>query len=498
MVVVAVAILASCATSGADGATDTSHFTGTVDSAGARTQVKSVKVTATGAVDAVLDWTNTAADLNVVVKNPAGTVVASSTSRTAKPERVHAVVSTTGTWKFAVSARTAASDFTLDVTVTSGDPDTSGWDGSIKTWAAENEDARHDWTRDEAVDQASHFDAILSSTYPPDYIVSYKDNVAAMKAVNPDLLLMAHVNGSHVWEHDDRVAWPPESFLYDANGQKILQPAWDTWLMNVFDKTWVDRRPNECLEILDLTGYDSCYLDSLATWALQGNTAMPINPNTGKQITGPEWLRATTEVAKHFRAAIAPRVTWGSGGATGAKYFGTSPANAERQLLDGLDASVHEGFCRRPGASLDSFYGEAQWKQDVDMIRDVESHGKYALPLAKTFTTGTMDRKRAVMKYCLATFLLATNGKSMFGFEFGSGNAMTTDSLWDTVLGAPTSGYAKTDGVYQRSFADGRVLVNSTTTPATVDLGGSYRRPEGTTVTSLALPAHTAEILTKA
>lgn len=493
--VVAVTILASCA-SGASGASDESHFTGSVDSGGTRTQVKTVTVNATGALDAVLDWTNSAADLNIVVKDPSGAPVASSTSRTARPERVHAVVGTTGKWKVAVTARSGASAFTLDVTVTSEAQGASDWDGSIKTWAAENEDARHDWTRDEAVAQATHFDAILSSTYPPDYIVSYKGNVAAMKEANPNLLLMAHVNGSHVWEHDDRVAWPTESYLYDAQGRKIIQPAWDTWLMNVFDPTWVNRRPNECLEILELTGYDSCYLDSLATWALQGNSAMPVNPNTGKQMTAPEWLAATTEVAKHFRAAIAPRVTWGSGGATGSKYFGSSPANAERQLLDGLDASVHEGFCRRPGASLDSFYGEAQWKQDVEMIRDVESHGKYALPLAKTLTGGTMERKRDVMKYCLATFLLATNGKSMFGFEFGTGNTMTADPLWDTVLGTPTSDYAKTDGVYQRRFAAGRVLVNSTTASATVNLGGSYRRPDGTSVTSLTLPAHTAEILT--
>jgi hypothetical protein len=50
--------------------------------------------------------------------------------------------------------------------------------------------------------------------------------------------------------------------------------------------------------------------------------------------------------------------------------------------------------------------------------------------------------------------------------------------------------------VYQRSFSNGRVVVNPSTATVRLALGTTYRTPSGASVTSLTLAPHTAQILT--
>jgi hypothetical protein len=63
-------------------------------------------------------------------------------------------------------------------------------------------------------------------------------------------------------------------------------------------------------------------------------------------------------------------------------------------------------------------------------------------------------------------------------------------------IGVPTGSYAKVGSVYRRSFSNGLVLVNPTTSSATVALSGPYTTLSGTVVTSVTLPPHTGQVLT--
>jgi hypothetical protein len=67
---------------------------------------------------------------------------------------------------------------------------------------------------------------------------------------------------------------------------------------------------------------------------------------------------------------------------------------------------------------------------------------------------------------------------------------------WRAAIGTPTGTYTKTGGVYQRAFTAGKVLVNPTNFPVTVQLGGTYRTLDGVTVTALTMKPHTGEVLT--
>jgi hypothetical protein len=117
------------------------------------------------------------------------------------------------------------------------------------------------------------------------------------------------------------------------------------------------------------------------------------------------------------------------------------------------------------------------------------------LQSTKVWTTATRAEKDAWYEYTLASFLLGNDGRSRFFFSYTPGDS-TVDRPWnDLALGGASGPYAKTSGVYQRSFSAGRVLVNPTTASVTVALGGTFRTLEGEIVTSVTLPPNSGKIL---
>ena len=99
-------------------------FAGAVDESGDRFDAYFIDVTDVGPIEATLAWTDTSADLNLFIKDPTNTGVANSTSNSANPEVVsfYATAADLGTWTIRVKAKTGASDYTLDVTHSNGEP----------------------------------------------------------------------------------------------------------------------------------------------------------------------------------------------------------------------------------------------------------------------------------------------------------------------------------------------------------------------------------------
>jgi len=51
-------------------------------------------------------------------------------------------------------------------------------------------------------------------------------------------------------------------------------------------------------------------------------------------------------------------------------------------------------------------------------------------------------------------------------------------------IGAPLGPYAQTGSLFERSFTNGIVAVNPTSTAATITFGGTYVNRDGTSITS--------------
>jgi hypothetical protein len=358
----------------------------------------------------------------------------------------------------------------------------SVWGAEFMAWGAHI-------TVADAVEQAERLDYIAASRS------QYMPYVDDMKALSPDLTLLAYVNGTHTAEP---TRYPEDWYARDRSGNKIQSVQFGTWLMDPSSWHWASEVARLCEAAIEQSGYDGCFIDSLGTAPLGPGyeTAMPIDPATGSVWTARAWLEATERIAEHSSARLAPRPVFGNGISDGVHYFAaTAPAS---RLLDGMRGSMAEMFVRPPGAPISAHRSEFAWRQDVDMLVDAGSRGKIVLAMTKVWTDGSRDQKDAWHRYALATFLLGyARGSSYFAFRYDR-SATTSHPYWDVEIGDPVGGYATVDGLYERRFTNGWVYVNPTTSMVTVDLGGSFRTLEGQVVTSLTMTPYSGEVLTPA
>jgi hypothetical protein len=129
------------------------------------------------------------------------------------------------------------------------------------------------------------------------------------------------------------------------------------------------------------------------------------------------------------------------------------------------------------------------------MLVDAGSRGYGVFAMTKVWTTTTEAERTAWYKYLLASYLLGNDGRSWFVLTFNREDLMTSRRWARVDLGDATGPYGKINGIYQRSFARGRVLVNPTTATQNVSLGSVFSTLSGASVSSITLGPNSAEIL---
>jgi hypothetical protein len=383
----------------------------------------------------------------------------------------------------AVAPAASASSYTA---ATAGFADTTA---GIHLWAPIHEPGGRFASQAAAVAAAKRYDLI---TIRIGQLGTY---TAAMRSANPSLRIFVYINGTYLYKAN-LAQVSPAILAHSSSGALIQSNGWGNYLGTPSAAGWVSYKQKECRSAIAATGADGCYMDMLGSApTMPGyNTALPVNPATGKTWTKAEWLKASAALAGKV-SAFTGKPTLGNGFGNGPRYFDrTAPS---RVLLTGAVGSTAEAWLKAPGSPVTSFEAESQWKQDVDLLGDANAVGGVALTMTKTWGGGTTAQKGAYRLYALASFLLGNSGHSYFYFTANQSDAATLDSpLYHLPLGTPTGAYAKLGGLYQRSFSNGRVLVNPTTATVSLALGGSYRTAAGTAVTSVRLAPHTAQILT--
>jgi hypothetical protein len=370
--------------------------------------------------------------------------------------------------------------------------DTSG----ISTWAPEfmasgTGVTSYQATQALALRQAQNFDIIAA------HMATYKPWVSQMKAANPDLELDVYVNGTFS-SSKSSTQYPESWYARDKAGNKIMARGFNTWLMNPRSTAWISEVTSTCQYRLSYSGYDGCFIDVLGTSGLNPTsvTGLPIDPRTGLEWTKRDWMDATSALGASVRSSIAPRPIMANGLGFGVPYF--DPTAPRERLLDGVSTAMAEVFVREPGSPVNFYRNETTWKKDVDMVADAVARGSRIVVTTKVWTSATAAQIDDWHRYALATFLLGYSPGRAF-FTFRSDHLHSTPSpYWDVPIGAPTGPYAKVGSIYRRAFSNGLVLVNPTTSSATMALPGSYATLNGNVVTSVTLPPHTGQILTNA
>jgi hypothetical protein len=263
--------------------------------------------------------------------------------------------------------------------------------------------------------------------------------------------------------------------------------------MDIGNTAWVDEIARQC-DIGVTEGFDGCFLDVLGLGPFWMWSNVPINPITGSIYTMAEWNQASLRLAEAVRDHLNPHPVMGNGLGAGWRYW--DPSMHSSAYFTVLDRMTTEGFLRYPNDPVTAYRTEGDWKKDVDMLVDAGSRGKQVFVITTIGPTATQAEKDAWHRYTLASFLLGTDGRQRFSFRYAADADPTfVHPWWGVDLGTPTGPYAKVDGVYQRVFSKGKVLVNPTGAPHEVILERTYVDLQGTSITSVTLAPYDAEIL---
>jgi hypothetical protein len=211
------------------------------------------------------------------------------------------------------------------------------------------------------------------------------------------------------------------------------------------------------------------------------------------QITGP--IAAAVE-----RLTGSPVLANGIG--SGRRYYGTG-YGPSRLLLDFATAGDAEVWMRSPAASLTAFPTDTGWRAEVQMLSDSSTADRAVNATVKTWTTGTAAQLEQWRRFGLGSFLIGNQGHATFEFSAAQHQIAWSDDspLYHMAIGTPTESYTSVagylhGGVYTRAFSNGKVLVNTGSTPVTVPLDATYLTVDRQPVTQVTVAAHDAVILT--
>lgn len=347
-------------------------------------------------------------------------------------------------------------------------------------------------TAQQAVAQARRFDIIVANAW------MYRNYVSQMRAANPNLKLYVYLIGTFAM--NGGTGYPSDLYAHDAGGNKVKSVGYDNYLMDISNPVWTQDVVSRCKSLLATSHYgNGCFLDTMGTAPLEPGymTGMPVDPATNKVWTKADWLSATTKIGQAVENAIGATHTLGNGVATGGKYYATD-GGATSKILNGMTGSMVELFLRAPGAPVTYRQTESQWVQEIQMLRDSAAKGKQLFTMTKVWTAATQEQKDSWNRFALSSFLLGyTPGFDWFSFRYDHGPTFD-NPYWDVRIGKPIGSYARFHGAYQRSFTNGKVIVDPSGVAVTVPISGTYRTLEGTRVSgSITLQPHTGEVLTR-
>lgn len=372
----------------------------------------------------------------------------------------------------------------------------------LKTYAAEFMKSQGNITREEALEQARHFDLIA-----PQINTYSRDTVTAMKAANPNLIMLVYDNAAYRQQNEGPGTGVPEEwYARSSDGCFLRSKGFGNWLMDTSHSGWITNRVNDSKNRINERGFDGVIYDLLGIAPIRPNynrkdgrsgctgSGVPAKPGGGGNWSRAEWLNNVKNIARQTKAEVGGKIVAGNGLDEGQDYF-----ELTKGLFDVGDIMMAETWLRNAPDPIGQYPNESQWKKDVDMLKDAGSQGKTVLAMVKVWDTdnrpaATQAQKEAWHKFSLASFLLGTDGNAMFSFRYDHGKTMS-HPWWKIDIGTPNAEYTKVGSVYYRTFSNGMALVNPTNQDATFPLPKTFKKLSGEDVNSVSLPSHTGEIL---
>jgi hypothetical protein len=355
-------------------------------------------------------------------------------------------------------------------------------------------DAGHNFTSSELTAIATEDDILVALQ------VQISKYGGALRAANPGLRMFAYQNGMFA-QSNQGSTYPSSWYLQDRYGKKVQSKSNHNYLMNPYSTAtyqgsagWAAYVAAQCAsKVAAAPLATGCYLDQTSS---AGDTAFvtspPIDPTNGKPFTLTTYMSAVSRV---ITAAAAKTVVIGNSYESGNRYY-TNADNA----VDATNGAAFEAEHWMGATQPRDAETLSKWKMDVQMLIDSQKNGHGAMVNFQDMSTNLTQWQ----SYVVATMLLGNNGHVWIQFASSSSSGpdalQLNTPLMNAQIGSPTETYGTTDGylkggVYQRSFTNGRVLVNPSGSAVTVKLGTTMSTIGGSRISSLTLAPYSGTVL---
>ena len=309
---------------------------------------------------------------------------------------------------------------------------------------------------------------------------------------------------------DSRTWWFPKAYFYQdlyaiapgswaqyAHPEWILHDQWGNWLYipyncsggtcpmyagdianPAFRNYWISQAWTD----MSNGNYPGMFIDDVNMefrvsdgW---GNQAAPVDSNTGQVMTWDSWRWYVANFTQQIRAAMPNKklienAIWFAGPA------GVQDADPaiQAQIATADTINLERGVASDAGLTGGTgFWSVYSFLSYVDRV--------HAAGKSVNFQEYSLDP--AGQQYGLASYFLISNGGDSLDDQ-----TTTPDNWWsgyDVNLGTPLGPRSYNNGVFQRNFSGGSVLLGEPgLSPQTVNLGGTYTTLDGTQVSSVAI-----------
>lgn len=267
---------------------------------------------------------------------------------------------------------------------------------------------------------------------------------SAMKAANPNVILLAYVNGGYS-KAGTAGSLPASQYLKNAAAGYITSTTWRNVLMNPLSSGWQASVTAQCRAAVS-GSVAGCWLDQVSCAPLTAgfDTAQPMDSSTGTAYTKAAWAAAVARELTAITTSLGSPV-YSNTYCSGPSYYSFPMSAANTATSTGFEAE--HWFTATAANALNL----KTWQQGINMMIDAQAHGKVVT------VSGTYPTTGAWPAYITASYMLGNNGAALTSYP----------ATVAVNIGAPTQTATSLTGylhgsVYARTYQNGIVIVNPT------------------------------------
>jgi hypothetical protein len=352
----------------------------------------------------------------------------------------------------------------------------------------------------DAYPEVVYSDAYMAANYDLVTLHSgHADRARHIKRLNPKVRLLFYrlAHGTWDWQENWDEINPHESwFMHDPSGRRTRNADPDDafYLMDIRNPEFRTYQIRYVMKFVNTYGFDGLAWDG-PPGALTGVYDFSPGPDRSAAAT---WHRNILTFLREMKQALGSKLLITNSTPT---HDPGVPGAEDSDFLAYVDGTSIEGFAHTPWDRYTDV-PDGTWDWTQRMAQRNLSAGKYLFALYGVNLEGApIDQVKRWQIFTLASFLLHADGARAY-YQWGPWGLPPNqqDPIFPEMnldLGTPLGPAYSSNGVWQRDFTRGKVLVNASESRQRMQLHLKFRSLTNTAVTELMLGPWTATILRK-